>query len=115
VLEEHGENVEGLRSKDWKEFAGPEAPPLDFVFTVCSRAAAEECPVWPGQPMTAPWGIEDPAGVEGDAERRQAFTKAYGEILTRVRLFSSLRLEQLDRLTLQREIQKIPERAKRTD
>lgn len=116
VLEEHGERIDGLRSKDWNEFAGPESTPLQFVFTVCSKAEGETCPVWPGQPMTAHWGIDDPAAVEGDdTEKRRAFRRAYNDLLTRIRLFTSLRFELLDRLALQREVRTIPERAKQTE
>ena len=108
VLDEAGESTEGLRSKGWDEFAPSGAPPLDFVFTVCSKAAGEQCPVWPGQPMTAHWGIDDPAAVEGsEAERLRAFHRAYTDLQTRIRLFTSLRLELLDRLALQHEIRRI--------
>jgi arsenate reductase len=97
--------VEGLRSKSWDEFAAPGAPPLDFVFTVCDRAAKEVCPLWPGQPMTAHWGIEDPAAVEGTLEQqRRAFNAAFRALDARLRLFTSLPLESLDRLALQREL-----------
>jgi len=111
VLEELRESTtEGLRSKSWDEFAKPGSPELDFVFTVCSKAAGEECPVWPGQPVTAHWGIDDPAAVEGtEPERLRAFRRAYNQLQTRIRLFTSLRLELLDRLALQREVRKIGE------
>jgi arsenate reductase (thioredoxin) len=110
VLRDFGESVEGLRSKSWDEFSGPGAPFLDFVFTVCSRAAAETCPSWPGQPMTAHWGVEDPAAVSGsEAAQIRAFRDAYHYLQTRVRLFASLRIELLDRLSLQREVRKIGE------
>jgi protein-tyrosine-phosphatase len=108
VLEEAGESTEGLRSKGWDELARPEAAPLDFVFTVCSKAAGEQCPVWPGQPMTAHWGVDDPAAVQGsETERLRAFHRAYTDLQTRIRLFTSLRLELLDRLALQHEIRRI--------
>ena len=108
VLREAGESTEGLRSKGWDELARPEAAPLDFVFTVCSKAAGEQCPVWPGQPMTAHWGIDDPAAVQGsEAERLRAFHRAYTDLQTRIRLFTSLRIELLDRLALQHEIRRI--------
>ena len=108
LLEELRESTEGLRSKSWDEFANPGSPELDFVFTVCSKAAGEECPVWPGQPVTAHWGIDDPAAAEGsELERLRAFRRAYNELQTRIRLFTSLRLELLDRLALQRELTKI--------
>lgn len=93
--------VEGLRSKSWDEFAGPGAPLLDFVFTVCGKAAGEVCPVWPGQPMTAHWGVEDPAAVEGtDEEKRQAFWSAATLLRRRIELFLSLPLERIDALSL---------------
>ena len=90
------------RSKGWDEFARPGAPALDFVFTVCDNAAGEVCPVWPGQPMTAHWGIADPAAVFGaDDERRKAFLRAFTELTARINLFISLPIDKLDRLTLQ--------------
>src|SRR5262252_1998117 len=80
--------IEGLHSKSWDEFAGAEAPPLHFVFTVCDQAAKEVCPIWPGQPMTAHWGLEDPAAVEGDDEtKRRAFNKAFRELDARIKIF----------------------------
>ena len=100
--------TDGLRSKSWDEFAREGAPPLDFVFTVCDRAAQEVCPLWPGQPMTAHWGIEDPARAEGSIEQqRRAFTAAFRALDARLRLFTSLPLESLDRLALQRELDSI--------
>ena len=101
-------NVDGLRSKSWDEFAQPDSPPLDFVFTVCDKAANESCPVWPGQPMTAHWGIEDPAAFSGspDAEMR-FFQRIYMELDARIRIFTSLRLEELDKLGLQRRLDEI--------
>jgi len=100
--------VDGLRSKPWEEFSGPDAPPLDFVFTVCDNAAKEVCPVWPGQPMTAHWGIPDPAAVHGTAEQTErAFRDAYFTLDRRISLFLSLPLASLDRLALKREIDKI--------
>ena len=108
VLKESRESVAGLQSKSWDEFAAPGAPGLDFVFTVCDRAAQEQCPVWPGQPITAHWGIEDPAAAEGpEDERLRAFRKAYIELETRIRLLTSLRLESLDRLALERAVRGI--------
>lgn len=96
------------RSKSWSEFARPGAPPLHFVFTVCDNAANEVCPVWPGQPMTAHWGLEDPAAVEGTEEaQRRAFHKAFRELDARIKIFASLRLELLDRMSLQRELDAI--------
>jgi arsenate reductase len=100
--------VEDLRSKGWDEFATPDAPPLDFVFTVCDRAAGEVCPVWPGQPMTAHWGIHDPAAVEGtDDERSRAFNTAFRELDARIKVFTSLRLEMLDEMALKRHLDAI--------
>jgi arsenate reductase len=94
--------TEGLRSKSWSEFSGPDAPQLDFVFTVCGNAAAEQCPLWPGQPVTAHWGVDDPAAAEGTMEdRRRAFQRAFRELDARIKLFTSLPLERLDRQALQ--------------
>jgi protein-tyrosine-phosphatase len=113
VLQRNHLPIEGLRSKRWDEFATADAPPLDFVFTVCDRAAAEVCPMWPGQPMTAHWGIHDPAAVTGTEEQRmRAFNKAFRELDARIKIFASLRLDSLDRLALKRqldEIGRIPE------
>jgi arsenate reductase (thioredoxin) len=93
--------IENLRSKSWEEFAGPDAPVLDFVFTVCDSAAGESCPVWPGQPMTAHWGIEDPAAVEGtDIEKEAAFVAAFRYLKNRIAIFTSLPLRGIDRLSL---------------
>jgi protein-tyrosine-phosphatase len=98
----------GLRSKSWDEFAAPGAPRMDFVFTVCDSAAAESCPVWPGQPMTAHWGINDPVAAKGDDEaRRRAFFRAYNELQTRLSILVSLPIEKLDRLALQRKLDEI--------
>lgn len=100
--------VEGLRSKSWEEFSGPDAPAIDFVFTVCDQAAQEVCPIWPGQPMTAHWGIQDPAAVEGsDEEKLRAFNTAFRELDARIKLLTSLRLDALDRLSLQRQLDAI--------
>ena len=105
VLRRNRVPAEDLRSKSWDEFAVPDAPPLDFVFTVCDQAAGEVCPTWPGQPMTAHWGIHDPAQIEGsDEERERAFNKTFRELDARLKIFTSLRLEALDRLSLQREL-----------
>lgn len=93
--------VEGLRSKSWDEFAAPGAPPLHFVFTVCDRAAGEACPLWPGQPITAHWGVEDPAAVVGgDEVRRAAFRTTLRVLSRRIDLFLNLPLDKLDRLAL---------------
>jgi arsenate reductase len=100
--------TDGARSKSGDEFARPEAPPLDFVFTVCGNAAQEQCPHWPGQPVTAHWGVDDPAAVEGsEAERRRAFHRAFQELDARIKLFTSLRLESLDRLALKKQLDEI--------
>lgn len=102
VLRRNNFVTDKLRSKDWAEFAAPGAPPMDFVFTVCDNAAAEVCPVWPGQPMTAHWGIADPAAVEGDeVTRMMAFRQALRELEHRVDIFVNLPLASLDRLKLQ--------------
>jgi arsenate reductase len=98
----------GLRSKAWEEFSRPDAPPVNFVFTVCDNAAKEVCPVWPGQPMTAHWGIPDPAAVQGTTEQvERAFRDAFLMLDRRISLFLSLPLASLDRLALKREIDKI--------
>jgi arsenate reductase len=100
--------AEGLRSKSWDEFAAPGAPKLDFVFTVCDDAAGEVCPVWPGQPLTAHWGIPDPAAATGTEEEiDRVFFKAYEQLQRRISLFTSLRLESLDRVALQKRIEDI--------
>lgn len=100
--------TEGLRSKNWEEFAADDAPKMDFVFTVCDNAARETCPVWPGQPMTAHWGVPDPAAVEGDDKiRMQAFRKALSQLENRIKIFVNLPFESLDRLRIQSEIDKI--------
>ena len=100
--------TEGLRSKDWAEFAQPDAPELDFVFTVCDNAAGEVCPVWPGQPMTAHWGVPDPAAVEGDDDAKQrAFFKAFNQLQNRISLFANLPLGKLDRMRLQQALNEI--------
>lgn len=98
----------GLRSKDWDEFARPDAPNMDFVFTVCDNAANEVCPVWPGQPMTAHWGLPDPAAVEGsDEQKRRAFAEAFRHLSHRINIFTSLPLVKLDRLSLQQKLKEI--------
>ena len=100
--------IDGLRSKNWEEFAQPDSPPLDFVITVCDNAAGEVCPVWPGQPMTAHWGVADPAAVEGSEEaKHKAFSEACRVLLARIRLFTSLPLAKLDRLSLQSKLREI--------
>jgi arsenate reductase len=108
TLREFGESTEGLRSKGWDKLAEPDSVPLDFVFTVCGNAAAERCPVWPGQPISAHWGVEDPASVEGpEAVRMVAFRSAYRQLETRIKLFCSLRFELLERMALQRRLEEI--------
>ena len=97
-----------LRSKSWDEFARPGAPAMDFVFTVCDQAAGEVCPVWPGNPVTAHWGVPDPAAVEGsEAERRKAFRDALRALEVRIKLFVALPMEKLDRLALKRQVDTI--------
>lgn len=101
ALQGVGISTEGLRSKGWDEFATPEAPKMDFVFTVCDNAAGEVCPVWPGQPMTAHWGIEDPAAVEGsDFRQRAAFNDALRYLRNRISAFINLPLASIDRMAL---------------
>jgi len=101
VLEENGVPTEGARSKSWDEFAGPNAPPMNFVFTVCDNAAGETCPIWPGKPMTAHWGIEDPAVVEGpEFRQRAAFEDAYRYMKNRIEAFISLPLASIDQMAL---------------
>jgi len=108
TLRAHRLPAEGYRSKSWNEYATPGAPEMDFVFTVCDQAAAETCPVWPGQPITAHWGVPDPAAVEGsDEEKRAAFRDAYLRLDTRIKLFLALPVEKLDRLALKRETERI--------
>jgi arsenate reductase (thioredoxin) len=100
--------TEELRSKSWNEFAKPGAPPLDFVFTVCDNAAGEVCPVWPGQPMTAHWGIEDPAAVEGTAiEKERAFVQAFRFLKNRISVFASLPIKSLDQVVLGNQLREI--------
>src|SRR5476649_2481971 len=111
LLDSLGYDTSGFRSKSWSEFARPGAPPLDFVFTVCDNAAGEACPVWPGQPMTAHWGIEDPAEAEGtEIQKEAAFVAAFRYLKNRIRLFLSLPLESLDRMALQQRLDAIGDR-----
>jgi protein-tyrosine-phosphatase len=108
LLRSLNHDVSGLRSKNWSEFADEGAPRLDFVFTVCDNAANEVCPVWPGQPMTAHWGVPDPAAVEGnEAERHFAFADTYRMLNQRISIFINLPLQSLDRLSLQRRLDEI--------
>lgn len=103
-----GLSTDGLRSKAWDEFAAPGAPPLDFVFTVCDNAAGEACPIWPGQPITAHWGAEDPAAVSGpDEVKRRVFERVALELGRRIDLFLSLPLASLDAMALQRRLRDI--------
>jgi arsenate reductase (thioredoxin) len=106
LLQIRGLPTEGLRSKSWNEFAQSGAPKLDFVITVCDNAAGEVCPYWPGQPMTAHWGMEDPAAVD-DAQKRRAFLQAYGALESRIKNFASLPIRTLDRIRLQQRIEAI--------
>jgi len=108
VLDRMGLPTEGLRSKAWDEFAKADAPPLDFIFTVCDNAAGEVCPIWPGRPMTAHWGQPDPAAVDGtDLEKANAFREAFRTLGRRIDLFLSLPLATLDRLALGDEVRNI--------
>ena len=101
-------DTSGLRSKSWGEFTAPGAPVLDFVFTVCDSAAAGVCPVWPGQPMSAHWGVEDPAAFAGsEAKTRQVFRRVYGYLENRIKIFSALPITSLDRMSLQNQLEQI--------
>jgi arsenate reductase len=100
--------IDGVRSKSWLEFAAPDAPVMDFVFTVCDNAAGESCPIWPGQPMTAHWGIEDPAAAEGtDLEKQAAFVTAFRYLKNRIDTFVSLPLRSIDKLSLGTKLREI--------
>ena len=108
LLEKRRFPVEGARSKNWNEFATPDAPQMDFIFTVCDNAAGEVCPLWPGQPMSAHWGVEDPAAVQGsDEQKRKAFADAFLILHRRISLFLSLPLDKISRLALKREVDAI--------
>jgi len=108
LLQSLGYDTSAFRSKSWAEFAKPGAPPLDFVFTVCDNAAGETCPVWPGQPMTAHWGVPDPAEARGtDAEIAFAFKDAFRMLRQRIESFTALPIASLDKLSLQRKLQDI--------
>ena len=108
LLRTHRYPVEEFRSKSWEEFSGPDAPKLDFVFTVCDNAANEVCPIWPGQPMTAHWGVPDPAAAEGnDAEVSLAFADAYRMLNNRISIFLNLPMAKLDRMSLQSRLNEI--------
>ncbi|MFN4165989.1 MAG: arsenate reductase ArsC [Ferrovibrio sp.] len=108
LLKRSGHPVEGLRSKSWDEFAEADAPKMDFVFTVCDNAANEVCPIWPGQPMTAHWGLPDPAAVESsETEQRLAFADTYRMLRNRIGIFASLPIKALDEMALQKRIDDI--------
>jgi len=108
LLESLDYPLEGLRSKSWHEFTGPNAPAIDFIFTVCDNAAQESCPIWPGHPMTVHWGIPDPAAVEGtDADKRQAFADAYDTLSNRIEAFIGLLITSPDKIELHHQLRKI--------
>jgi arsenate reductase len=108
TLKQAGLSTDGLRSKSWNEFAQPAAPELDFVFTVCDSAANEVCPIWPGQPVTAHWGLPDPAAVSGsDADKARAFRDTFIALDRRIGLFTSLPIAGLDQLALKRKVDEI--------
>jgi arsenate reductase len=115
LLRKNRIDTSALRSKSWDEFAAPDAPAMDFVFTVCDQAAGEVCPMWPGQPMTAHWGVDDPAKVEGTEEqKRKAFMRAFTELSTRINLFINLPLAKLDRLVLKKKLNEIGKAGRET-
>lgn len=108
LLEKNRLPTQGLRSKNWDEFAAPGAPKMDFVFTVCDNAAGEVCPIWPGQPITAHWGVADPAAAVGsDEAKRKAFLRAFTELSTRINLLLALPIEKLERTALKRKLDQI--------
>lgn len=108
LLEKNRLSTRGLRSKDWNEFSRPGAPFMHFVFTVCDQTAAESCPIWPGQPTTAHWGVQDPAAVQGsDEDKRKAFLKAYTELHRRISLFINLPFDTLSKLSLKEKLDEI--------
>jgi len=112
LLESHRIATDSLRSKSWDEYVQPGAPRMDLIITVCDNAAGEMCPVWPGQPVSAHWGVEDPAAVAGtDEDRRRAFLSAYGLLRRRIELLVNLPLASLDRLAIQRNLEKIAREA----
>ena len=104
LLQRNNMSTEDIRSKSWDEFSGPDAPKLDFVFTVCDQAAGEACPVWPGQPMTAHWGLEDPAKVEGEEQQKKAVSNTFMQLNRRLGIFTSLPIEKIERHSLQKEL-----------
>ena len=108
LLNSVGMPIDGLRSKSWDEFARPGAPEMDFVFTVCDNAAGEICPIWPGSPVTAHWGVPDPVSVDGNVmTKKAAFRSAFDQLERRIRLFASLRISELDRLALKKKVDEI--------
>ncbi len=108
LLQKNRIDTAGLRAKSWDEFAAPGAPALDFVFTVCDNAAGEVCPLWAGQPVSAHWGVQDPAAAQGsDDEKRKAFLRAFTKLSVRINLLLALPMEKLDRITLQRRLHEI--------
>lgn len=110
TLKERKYDVSALRSKSWDEFSRPDAPQMDFIFTVCDNAGGEVCPVWPGHPVTAHWGFPDPAAVEGNADtKKAAFAKTFREISQRLRIFLNLPFEKLDRMSLQKQLKEMGE------
>lgn len=116
LLSRQNHALDSLRPKDWDEFGAADAPKMDFVFTVCEAAASETCPVWPGQPMTAHWGLPDPAAAEGsEAEKRLAFADTYRMLNTRISIFVNLPIHALDKLALQQRLDDIAGRTKPTE
>jgi arsenate reductase (thioredoxin) len=116
LLEKHGLNTEGVRSKDWNEFAEHGAPEIDMIITVCDDAAGETCPVWPGKPITAHWGVPDPAAVKGsDEDKRKAFLQAFAVLSARIKLLLALPLDKLDRLTLKSRLDQIGKTPSRSE
>lgn len=108
LLEKHHFSIDGLRSKSWDEFSAPDSPQMHFIFTVCDNAANEVCPVWPGHPMTSHWGIPDPAAVDGAREQQErAFLKTLRDLDARIKIFTNLRLDLLDRMALKRQLDEI--------
>ena len=108
LLQKNRIDISAARSKSWDEFETPDSPKMDFVFTVCDNAAAETCPFWPGQPLTAHWGVADPAAVQGgDEDKRRAFLVAFKELSTRINLLLSLPMDKLDRLALKKKLDEI--------
>jgi arsenate reductase len=111
-LQKHNLSADGLRSKSWDEFAAVGAPKMNFIFTVCDQAAGEVCPVWPGQPVTAHWGVQDPAAVEGsEADRMKAFRNAFMILENRIKVFTSLPIEKLDHIALTSRVKEIGQSA----